>query len=321
MVFLVLVDLDTLHLPVDVLEGLWVGANKVNARLGLGATALAGPDIRVASGITTEGDVEHQLLLADHTVDVAAVATDMEGRAAPETGVGGTVAHIGRHFGLRPLPDGDVVGAPLHGVDTTGGVSPKTTVVLGGTALVKPLGRRALEVVVAIFSLHLKVVVLQQLARAHGGGLVGVQRDAAVGGRVPALIHVELAHGGPRVAEHPVRRPGSAHGLGEVREVGDEKAVGVQLLALQAHTVTARAELALVLGVDSQPHLAVLSLDQTQFFGILPVAVVDEAVGWVNIKRVARRVVALQQDVGQGLITSNSTREGVKSCSSRQPTA
>jgi len=122
-------------------------------------------------------------------------------------------------------------------------------------------------------------------ATADFAGLASVTSNIVLGRLVPLLVDVELAITGPVCAQHPVGRPGAAHGLGEVVELGDEKTRVVPLGALETDRSTTPDVLA---GrVNTNVHLVLVGPDQAGLLGRRLALVVDEAMVGIDIKAVA----------------------------------
>lgn len=215
--------------------------------------------------------------------------------AAPGARAGLAVADVGGGLVVGPAPDAYVLRRPLDGVDAAGGVTPEPIALLDEAGGALPLPGDVGEEVVAVGSVHVGVDVLRvEVAAADLGRVVGVQGDAVDRLHVPALVDVELALPGPRVAKHPKCGPGTAHWLGEAREVGDEESLLVAGLALQTDTVGA-----LAIGSDAGGEVGLhhdgtrLLREHTQRFGIVVGAVVDEALCGVNVQDVTGVKLAL----------------------------
>lgn len=116
------------------------------------------------------------------------------------------------------------------------------------------------------------------------------------GSVVPVLVDVNLAITRPVIAVHPESRPGTADGLGQMGELGDEQAMVVLGFALNSDATPA-----LVIGVgdggivDTDIDFRPLSRDHTHLLSIRPVSILDVATGRVNIVVVAGTIFALRE--------------------------
>jgi hypothetical protein len=189
-------------------------------------------------------------------------------------------------------------------------------VVLGCAALVPVLA--GVEVVAARGHDRGGLALVVDVAGTVNLGVVGVQGRGVLLEVIPTLDDVDLADLGPRVAVRPAMltcqstslssppnpvpisnlqgRPGAADGLRMMGEASDEESMVVRLLTLDPHAVTALAlgvQLGLV--VDLHEDLVAGRADELERLGIGPSAVLDEAVGGIDVLQNPRVVPALEE--------------------------
>lgn len=81
-------------------------------------------------------------------------------------------------------------------------------------------------------------------------GFASVGGDGVGGRQVPLLVDVELTTLGPVRSIHPEGGPGTAHGLGEVGEVGDDQTVVVPAVGLESDTGSPSEAVVLTINAD-----------------------------------------------------------------------
>lgn len=193
--------------------------------------------IRIPGPDATERRIEDNVMIAEGVIDVTR-ALEARCRLRPLTRIGGRGCDVGRGGGMWEVPDGDVRGGPLHGVNAAA-VGVETRAVGGGERVIHRAAHvlrlpRGVQVAARVDDLGCRgevTRVVADIARWAAGMQCHEIRALAI----HPLDDIDFPIGGPGVRfRGPERGPGAAGAGRHVGEVEDDEGVRVGLEALHA---------------------------------------------------------------------------------------
>lgn len=273
-----LVNLDGVDEPVSISKSRWVGADVVLAGGGEGRAFSVGvPDIRGSSPVTAEGGVEDHVVVLEVGVNVATGATvELGSRLAPGIGVGGFAGDIRRNLAAGEEPNRDVIGSPLHGVNTASDVVETVTVVLVVGGILATASARIVGVAVGL----LQSGGAERALVGDGTTRASVQGDGVISLCVDTLNNIDLARRRPVGSEEPHGRPDTTDATRHVGNVRDEQTMGPRLLRGHTNRSTTVGRVGGG-GINAHVDGAVVGTGQTAVVGSLGVNILDIAVSGV----------------------------------------
>lgn len=208
--------------------------------------------------ITTESSVEHNIVIAEKAVDIAATSTiECNNRQSPVSSHGIPVGDIGRDITTREEPDVDTGALPLHGVDTTSNV---VEVVSVG---VRRSGCHTASVV-SIVGVAVGVLEHGSTLRACGVDVAAwgcVESDRIGASKVHAFDDIDFAVVRPVGPKKPECGPDSTDAAWHMCDVGNEETVRISLITRDADGGATWRGWIVSCGIDTHVDLVVVGID------------------------------------------------------------
>ena len=257
------------------------------------------PDI--PGPVTTEGDVEDDVMIAKVFVDIA-TSFKFSIRSSPRGGVGVAGGQITRDRVAREEPDADSLRCPVCSVDaSTDGVKATTVraaVVAGDLAPLVGILTRSIDV--AVWSADLTT---EGAGIADRTARFGMQGHSITSFRVDALDDVDLAAVRPVRAKGPAivisfvgiklgrssqGRPATTLTTRHMLEIKNDKTMSVCLLARQSNTVSPSSP-GNIGRVNANNIRAISLVNQSSSLSIVPIEIVHIAMSGIVTLKVSER--------------------------------